>query len=343
MRSLLFINGLILASLITALGQTLPEVNKFIIDENDLIETRWKYTYTFHPKSKTILHNAGEDYNYFLHFKYDHTYHQYVNGDIDGGTWSMDRRTLNYSYKHIDQFEIMEITSDQMVLQFSQPNSNGTYQYHFISVTADESPFERPAYELPLVIVETEIHEKFKFQRKKKKKGLFQWLFGWLKKDSKDLADEEERIYLNIELIGGGYYGGIDPVIKDFVHIKTDGRLIHEFSSLKRGNIITKGNIDRIELEEFIDYIELVGFFEFDRIFDCETSACQKRKRIKPRPTPLRLAITKGTKKNVISIPIYGQDDRKIKYIDYPKELDYIIETIQRMAARSSADPLASH
>ena len=341
MRSNLLISGFILWNIVAIYGQTGSSYNPFLINENDIIETRWKYVYTYHPSSQTVLHKAGDDYDYYLHFKYNHTFEEYLNGTLRKGPWSMDGRTLLYSHKHIEEYEIAEINNEQMILQFSQPNSTGIYQYHFISQTTKETPFTRPAYELPLVIVETDTAPEKDIQTRKKR-GFFGWLFGWLKKDSDDLASEEAKIYLNIELIGGGYYGGIDPVVKDFVHIKNDGRLIHEFKSIKRGEIVTKGNINRRELEELVDYIELIGFFDFERIYDCKSSACQKRKRIKPKPTPLRLAVTKGQKKNVVTLPIYGSDDRRMKYLDYPKELDYIIETIQRMAARASVNPLAA-
>ncbi|MEZ4980000.1 MAG: hypothetical protein R2769_00110 [Saprospiraceae bacterium] len=49
------------------------------------------------------------------------------------------------------------------------------------------------------------------------------------KKSKSEEAVEENQPYINIELIGGGYYGGIDPVLKDFIHVKSDGRLIKEF------------------------------------------------------------------------------------------------------------------
>ena len=48
--------------------------------------------------------------------------------------------------------------------------------------------------------------------------------FGIRKKKRKKRQEifEEKPIYINIELTGGGYYGGIDPVLKDIIHIKSD-------------------------------------------------------------------------------------------------------------------------
>jgi hypothetical protein len=36
----------------------------------------------------------------------------------------------------------------------------------------------------------------------------------------------------------------------------------------------------------------------------------------------------------MVTISIYGYDDKGVKYVDYPPELDHIIEAIQRMASR---------
>ena len=55
---------------------------------------------------------------------------------------------------------------------------------------------------------------------------------------------------------------------------------------------------------------------------------------IKPTPIPLRLMVAYGDKKKVITISIWGMDNSHIKYVDYPPELDKIIDAIQRMAHR---------
>jgi len=216
-----------------------------------------------------------------------------------------------------------------MVLEFTQPNSKGTYQYHFIRVESKDAPFKKAANELPDVIVETENSRKkgknwLSFNRKKKRK----------KKKRRKKKAVEEPIYISIELIGGGYYGGVDPVLKDYIHIKSDGRLIKEFKSLNSGQVVTKKDIPREELEQFAEYIIAQKFFEYERMYDCQTSNCQNRKKTKPTPIPLRLAVAYGDKKKVVTISVWGLDENKIKYVDYPIALDNIIDAIQRMAHR---------
>lgn len=292
----------------------------FIVDETKLIETKWRYTYALHVESNTIIHQAQDEYNFFLYFRYDYTYQQYLNDSFSQGTWSLNENELFYKFKHINKFVIAEINKETLVLEFNQPNSKGTYQYHYVRINDKDAPFLKPINELPLVNVEAAN------PRRSKKR----W---WAAKDVEKVK-KEEASYISIDLIGGGYYGGIDPVVRDYIQIKNTGRLIKEFKSLNQGLLITKKNIPREELEQFAAYIVQQGFFEFDRVYDCNNTICSKRKRQKPTPIPLRIAIAYGNRKKVITISIWGKDENNINYVDYPPALDNIIDSIQRMAHR---------
>ncbi len=297
----------------------------FAVDERKIVETKWRYTYAMHLESNTIIHQADEAYEFFLYFKYDYTYQQFLNGEFDKGIWSINEDVLFYKFKHINKFVINDIDKEKLILEFKQPNSKGTYQYHFIAVTSDEAPFVKPANELPEINVEV-INPKMNKKR---------WWANKRKKIFKKKKEEEfAQTYINIELIGGGFYGGIDPVIRDYIHIKSDGRLIKEFKSANNGLVVTRKNISRDELEDFAEYIIKQKFFDFDRLYDCNTSVCQKRKADVPTPIPLRLAVAYGNRKKVITIAIWGEDDRRMQYVDYPPALDKIIDAIQRMAHR---------
>ncbi len=295
----------------------------YAVDERKIVETKWRYTYAMHLESNTVIHQADEDYDFFLYFKYDYTYQQFLNGEFDKGIWSINGDELFYQFKHINKFVINDIDKEKLILEFSQPNSKGTYQYHFISVTSKDAPFIKPANELPDINVEAA-------DPKENKK---RW-WATKRKSRKRKVQEVADTYINIELIGGGYYGGIDPVIRDYIHIKSDGRLIKEHKSMTNGLSVIKKNISRDELEDFAEYVIKQKFFEFERIYDCDTSVCQKRKADAPTPIPLRLAIAYGNRKKVITIAIWGEDNRRLQYVDYPPALDNIIDAIQRMAHR---------
>ena len=301
------------------------------VDERKIIETKWKYTYAIHLESNTTIHKAEQFYDYYLYFRYNYSYQQFLNGRTTKGTWSLNGSDLFYSFKHIKKFEVAEITKTSLVLEFTQPNSKGTYQYHFIRVESKDAPFVKPPNELPDVIVETINPKKkglFAFGKRKKKK----------RKKKKRKKKKKDEVYISVELIGGGYYGGIDPVLRDYIQIKSDGRLIKEHKSLHAGLTITKKDIPREELEQFAEFIIAQGFFDFERLYDCASSDCQKRKHSKPTPIPLRLAVAYGSKKKVVTISIWGRDKYNVQFIDYPPALEAIIEAIQRMAHRIGND-----
>ncbi len=123
------------------------------VDERLIVETKWRYTYALHVESNTIIHKADQDYDFFLHFKYDYSYQQYLNGAHSKGGWSINERTLFYQFKHIQKFEITEINKNVLILEFTQANSKGHYQYHFVRVETKDAPFVKPPNELPDVNV----------------------------------------------------------------------------------------------------------------------------------------------------------------------------------------------
>ncbi len=301
----------------------------FTIDERKIVETKWKYTYALHLESNTIIHQAEDTYEYFLYFRYNNTYEQYLNGKFTRGNWKLKKEVLHYKFKHIKNFTIAAVNQQALILEFTQSNSKGTYQYHFTRVTDEEAPFIKPINELPLVKVEVENPNATKrkwwqFSKKKKRK-------------KRNTTPKEQLTYINIELTGGGFYGGINPVYRDYIQIKNDGRLIREFKSEEDGLITTKRTIPRVELERFAQSIMDKGFFDMQRIYTCETHICEKRKAKKPSPIPLRIAVAYGDRRKVITISIFGKDGRQTKYVDYPQELDKIIAGIQNMVHRLDA------
>ena len=85
-----------------------------------------------------------------------------------------------YKFKHIPKFSVATANRKVLVLEFTQDNSKGTYQYHFVRVATEDSPFVKPPNELPDVNVEAInpnkvekkwwVFNKTKKKRKKQKK-----------------------------------------------------------------------------------------------------------------------------------------------------------------------------
>ena len=299
----------------------------FKVEERQLIGTKWRYTYTLHVESNTTVHQADKEYQYFLFFKYDYTFEQYLHGQFSKGTWSLNNNTLFYTFRNVPKFDIVTVNNKTLVLEFKQPNTTGTYQYHFVSVESSEAPFVRPPNELPEIIVEAP-------NKNKKKHRWWDFLSNSDEKKTEPATAKKEMPYVSVELIGGGYYGGIDPVIKDFTRINTDGRLIHEFQTVNAPLHLMKKNISRTELQQFAEYVTDNKFFDMQRLYDCNSEVCERRKLQKPTPIPLRLMVSYGDKKKVITISIWGEDNRKMQYVNYPTALDNIISAIQKLANR---------
>ena len=297
------------------------------VEERQLIGTKWQYTYTRHVESNTIVHQADKEYQYFIFFKYDFTFEQFLHGTFSKGIWSLNGGTLFYAFRNIQKFDIPVINNKTLILEFQQPNNGGIYEYHFTSVQTADAPFMRPIDELPEIIVEAPPKETTR-------RKWWQILRG-LKNDVKTRDNTVKTpVYISIELIGGGFYGGIDPVVKDFIQIGSDGRLLHEYQTVNQPLRVIRKKISPLELQKFGEYILNTKFFDMSRLYDCNSPACEKRKRMKPTPIPLRLQVSYGDKKKVITIAIWGEDNLKMRYVDYPIEIDKIIEVIRRMTHR---------
>ncbi len=325
---LIFLNLFFAASSLFA--QSDVPVPATLFSENLLVETRWKYAYTVHLESNTVVHQAEETYEQFLYFRYDYNFRHYVNGSISEGYWKMDGGELECPIKQLKKFGISNLTDHSLDLEFSRPGQKGAFAYHFNRVEPSEAPFLRPVNELPEVLVEAENPNLFQkvIAKKEEKRAARR------RKKEAEKKTAEPEVFVSIELIGGGFYGGIDPVLRDYVVIKNDGRLIKEFKSVNHELTVTKKTIPREELVRFAEWCVGQRFFEMKRQYDCEKSFCEKRKNQRPQPIPLRISVTYGNVRKMVTVSIWGYDDAGVKYVDYPPQLDLIIDAIQRMANR---------
>ncbi len=290
--------------------------NEFKVDENLLMATNWRYVKAALAETGEAIHTADDNYDYFLSLKYDYTYEYYLNGKRDKGTWLLNDESneLYYNFRNIKWWEIVEFSETELILEFKI----GTREYNYIfeRVEYKDTPFQQAANNLPVVKVND---RKARRRAKKPKKTL------------KNVSKKEELIPIEIQLAGGGFYGGLNPIVKDFVHIKTSGRYIKEQESLQNGSVKRVDDVEREDLERLVQFIESKGFFDYDRTYDCVAGDCIKRKRKKPTPIPLRLSVRYGDEYNIVIVTIYGRDDRRGDYVQYPKELDMIVAGINKL------------
>lgn len=344
------LNILYLSSSLLVAQSTLVDSSAYAaINENLFVNTKWKYTYTTHAESNTIIHKADEDYKYYLFFKYDYSYEMYLNSKLTYGEWKLNKEQneINYEFRKIKWWRIADFTEETLILEFSV-NSKSSYRYHFVRSSDADAPFERSPFDLPDVNVDHNldgVSSKNKYRYVKAELGKRR-RYNQRREERRQLKEQrrkdrlarldktpiEDLEFLQIELVGGGFYGGPDPVYRNILTVKTDGRVIWEYQTALRGLVITKSYIPRKTLEELVVFIEDKQFFTFEKVYTCESAECAKRMDQKPRPISLRLAITKGHHRHIVTISIWEGQGKKRTYVNYPDELDVIIEAIQQTA-----------
>lgn len=327
------------------------------INENLFVNTKWKYTYTTHAESNTVIHKADEQYDHFIFFRYDYGYQNYLNGTLTTGLWKLnqEQNELNYPFRKVDWWRIAAFEEQSLILEFTM-NRKSSYRYHFIRVTDQEAPFERSPNDLPDVLVDFEDPAEYvaseSYLAYLEERGISYNQKRWEKRQARrakreekrrlrlsktargraKLAEEAPKELLQIELVGGGFFGGVDPVYRNIILIKSDGQVIKEYQSALQGLQVSKHTIERETLEKLVAFIEEKHFFDFDQTYGCEGAACEKRLQSKPRPIALRLAVTKGVRRKIITIPIWDGKGKKHSFINYPDELDAIVRAIMNAA-----------
>jgi len=303
------------------------------INEHLFLNTKWKYTYTAHAETNTVIHKADEAYEHFMYYKYDNTYSIFLNGVFSGGFWRLNeaQNQVFSPFRRIEWWDIKEFTEDVLVLEYSFTDRSH-YQYHFVRVTGGDDPFPRLANELPDVVVDyyTDKDSRYKYRGRKGDRGK-----RGGRKNRRNNREEEppevEPEFLQIEMVGGGFFGGIDPVYRNNLVIRTDGKVTKEFQTERMGLRVTKRDITREDLEALVTYIEGQNFFSFKTSYECESKDCYQRLQKKPRPMALRIAVTRGFRRKVVSIMIWDGSGKE-QYVDYPPEIDQIVKAIERVA-----------
>lgn len=313
--------------------------NSFATEEK-LMTTKWKYVHSTIKGSTTKVHESIEAYDHFIHLSYDNQFEQYLNGVYNKGVWqiSPDGAELYFKFGSVRWWRIVDYQADNIVLEY-RPKYKAARYFYFARVEDEEAPFEKPPLELPTVDIKDDAPQKGKFlagifkRKKERKERLPKGKKTYDPKKEKEKEEEIEIPYVEIVLAGGGYYGGIDPVFKNYIQIKSTGRLIHEFHSLQRGEVKTKKDIPKEDLLSLAEFIKNKNFFDFQDYYDCETTVCNKRKEESPTPIPLRLYVKYGTMYKMVTVSIWEDDKNgQYRFVDYPEDLKIIVDNILLLA-----------
>ncbi|MCF8238044.1 MAG: hypothetical protein K9I85_07805 [Saprospiraceae bacterium] len=291
-----------------------------------LVESSWQYLQTVHTSSNTVIHQGLDAFPSYLHFRFDQTAETFTSDVYAEHNWKVLQGQLYLPYQGDSVFCIQQPQADRLTLGFQTGERNESYTYVFQKVEAEATPFVRPWYELPTILVKRD-------KTSRSNKGKSPWWAFW-RRWQKGNPPDSPPLRIQIEVTGGGYYGGLNPVYRQYVKINSEGRLIREVQTAREGLMVTRKNIDRSELEEFTVWIRDQGFFDFEREYDCTDPLCHRRKGEKPRPMPLQVLVTMGQRTKIVSVPIWGEDNQHVQYIHYPPLIDQIVETVYQMADR---------
>jgi len=304
------------------------------IDEKQFLNTRWKFAYSAHVQSDEVIFRAEDGYEHFIWFKYDGSCHTFFNGNLTEEKWMLqkDKLSLDYSFSNVKTWTIALFNKEVLALEFTMADT-AAYRYYFIRIEEKDSPFfsynadEISEVTLSRLIKGADPHpyrhikdEPGKRLRPASKSG---------KNNTKEEVPKEQPEFMQIELVGGGFFGGADPVYRNHVTIYTDGRVHRQFQTEKTGLTTWKSKISRKHLEELVLYIEKKAFFEMEQVYSCTTNDCMGRMREQPRPIALRLAVTKGAARKVITVSIWEGSGLSAHLVNYPANLDLIVKAIE--------------
>lgn len=326
---LLFVTGLLGLFLFSVHAQDhLPICPYSKVTEAHLVESWWQYKHTLHVGSNKVVHHGMDAYPSFVHFRFDNTAEVSTTGLHAENSWKLDRGSLHFEYRTDSFYCVQQPDPSTLYLSYHTGERREQYIYVFSKVEPRSTPFERPWYELPTVLVTREKKVVHPSQKKAP------WWAFWRRWQRQDKPAGPPPIRIQIEVSGGGYYGGINPVYRQYVKINSDGRLVREVQTAREGLMVTRKNIPRNELEAFAYWIRDQGYFDLQREYDCQEQLCHRRKGEKPQPMPLQVMVTLGHQTKIIFIPIWGLDNQHIQFIPYPPVIDQIVETVYRMADR---------
>lgn len=255
------------------------------INEDLLIHTRWKYTYTTHAESNTVIHRADETYDHFIFFRYDYFYLMYLNGKHSTGQWQLNKaqNEVLCPFRRVEWWRLAQFNEQTLILEFTM-NRKSSYRYHFVRVTAEEAPFSPLPNDLPDVEVDfgtpKAASNQLAYEAYLQERGIQYNAGRWERRQQRRtrrearrrarlqktargraiLERETPKEMLQIELMGGGFAGGVDPVYRNMVVIKTDGQVIKEYKSALQGLQVSKHTIDREVLEKLVTFIKNSAF-----------------------------------------------------------------------------------
>ncbi len=135
--------------------------------------------------------------------------------------------------------------------------------------------------------------------------------------------------YVEIFVSGGGLVAGTNPKIYDRLSIFPTGVVQREYKTKLQGEMRQEKKIAKDELTKLAQYIVDMGFFDFNKDYDClaKDKDCIHRMETAPEPIPLSISVVVGQRRNKVNVGLYAPG-LESNCVNYPKNLEKILNAI---------------
>lgn len=295
--------------------------------QHQFSNTRWKFSYTLHVDKNEVLFKDDEEYEHQIWFKYDGNSYTFLNGQMITDRWNAQPKefVLTYNFSKRTNWLVAECNEQILALEYKSKTRN-TYRLYFFRLADTSTQYftynlgEKPEiqYFKPVVTPKPKDSNETESQAQNKT-SLF---------PAKEIKSAPNGNFMQIELLGGGFLEKENVVLRNLIKIENDGTILRQILTEKEGLKTFKSNMGRAKLEKLMAFIESQSFFEMNAQYNCANFECYNRLKEQPKPVELRLAITYGSVRKLITISIWEGVNHQKHWIDYPKEIDLIINEI---------------
>lgn len=135
--------------------------------------------------------------------------------------------------------------------------------------------------------------------------------------------------FIDIYVNGGGTLINNDSKMYDRISILHTGVVQREYKTKNDDVQRAQKKISKDELAKLAQYMVDMGFFNFNKEYDCadEDAECNQRFSKSPQVVPLEVSLTVGAQKNKIKVAIYAPKTEK-NTVHYPASLEKIMNAI---------------
>lgn len=143
--------------------------------------------------------------------------------------------------------------------------------------------------------------------------------------------DDEIEIYVS----GGGLYGGVNPKTYDVLKMYNSGLVHRDYKTKLQGEQTEEKIISKDELRKLAQYIINMGFFDFNKLYDCDKrdGSCIERLKSKPEPIPLSISVRIGERRMRTYVTLFAPK-MESNWVSYPVALEKILDAIYEVASK---------